>query len=388
MQRRSSFILIVVAASLLPGAVILAGPDAEIRLDVGHGVDSNPLELPAREGSGSFTQLALDASIVGELGPRAGIFLSAGGSGRLYESGLDDGDSTSADARAGIALVPYRNGFRRLTLALGGTWGLYRSTFIDPETGQVFAYAVDPNTTVPIAGRFDFDSTGIFLDARFRIQPAVLLTLDTEMENRVFVEDYDIDSLDPLDDRTVSIRPGLRWDVARTATIDLSIEFSERRYDALAALGEDAFEVEGTRREYRYVAYRAGLDLDPLRNLNLTFGVESTDRDDTHAGYYDSRGLSAFITTRYDLGEKTRFRLDLSNLDLRYQNAFVGADPDGARRGGDIVRIRGRAERDLTGPLTLFVEAVSERSSNEDPLYEYDRNLAHAGLTLRHKTGG
>ncbi len=372
----------------LPLLVLLvpaSGQAAELKptleLELGQGHDSNPLELPSDQEGGFFTQVELDAGLDVELNPEVGLFVHADGTRRLYRSALSDGDYGWADARAGAAFTPYHSGFRRLSVGLGGTYGSYRSTFIDPATGQVLLFGSDPNTAIEIPDRFDFDSAGAFLDLRLRLHRSVLLFLDSRIERRDFVDKYDeVPALQSLDDRTLTVEPGARWLVGDRVTLEGSFVWMDRKYDHLHSLDQEAVEVPGTRREYRYKGLGLTLGIDPYQDWNISLGHRGTERDDRFAGYYDSEGTWSFLSVAYSLHERNHFLVYASRRTLHYDNATVDLESDGRVRGGEILQVLGRADRGLGDHFSVFFEAALIRTDDRDPIYVYDRDLARVGL--------
>jgi len=65
---------------------------------------------------------------------------------------------------------------------------------------------------------------------------------------------------------------------------------------------------------------------------------------------------------------------------VKYQNATVGADPEGLRHGGELLRFVGSFERTLSRRLTFFGEAGAGRSDDRDPIYAYHRTWAQTGV--------
>jgi hypothetical protein len=374
---------------LCAGATASTFADARAELSVSRGYDSNPLELPSDGGTGeietgAFTQIDLGASVDRQLGRTSSFFLGAGGSTRLYQSRVSEGNHGWADARAGLSLTPYRHGDRRFSVAIGGTYGLYRSSFVDPATGEIFEVGSDPAAAVSVPDRFDFDSVGGFLDLRWRLRRRVLLFLDSAIERRSYLESYaDDTSLQPLDDRSLTLEPGVRVMVGESFLLDLSLQWADREYEALDALDESANRVPGTRRSYRYAGYRIALHVDPGPGWELSLGLRATDRGDAHAGFYDYSSGYIFLSAGYRLGDRTRFRAHLSQRNLRYDNALVDeADPDSPYRGSEILRFVGRGERRFGDHLSLFIEAGVARTESKDPLYVYDREWAQAGFSV------
>ena len=367
---------------LAAGTAAAAQRNADLQMGLTGGYDSNPLELSEGDEAGLFSQLALEGALDVEWNHRVSLYGEMAGVARVYEHEVAGAEYGWADVRAGVAVVAVRRGQMRFTVAAGGSLGVSRATFIDPATGEVVLMGPDPNTIVPIPDRYDYDSRGVFLDLRWRLNAKLLLFLDSQLQRRAFTESYaEVPTLlQSLDDVTRTLEPGLRWQVGDRVSIDASAQWSERDYDELAALDQDGLEVAGTRREYRYTRYRVGVTVDPLSPWDVSVGAEGSGRDDTFAGYYDHLGAGAFVSAGYALGEKTRFRLHASQRGVRYDNALVDSDPDGPRRAGDLTRIVGRAERDLIRQLTLTIEAGTSRSDNKDPLYVYDRSWIQTGI--------
>jgi len=348
-----------------------------------YGVDSNPLELPEEARSGAFTQGEFDLSLSPVTGRRFGFLGSASGARRYHEASTRDADEGWADLRGGIAVVPYLNGSRRVTLAAGGTYGAYRTTLIDPVTGSVYEQPSGTSGATPIPDRLDFESTGAFLDLRWQAGKNMLLYLDAESSRRSYINDYDeATGLYPLDDRSVSFEPGIRARVLRAVIVDFSWNRTVRRYTELPALDENAAEVPGVRREYLYSRYQASVKIAAGAKWEFLAGFRGTDRSDEHQGFYDSLGRSSVVAVGCTPAERTRLRLTASRSALDYPNAPVGTNPNGETRESDVRRLVAQAEQTLAGGLTVFMQAGREESEDQDPAYVYSRRWAQAGVKM------
>ena len=383
LRRGRCFAITAFVASFL-AAPARAAVDSRLQLDVVEGYESNPLELHEGAEPAPYTQASFGATLALQWSRRAGAFLRANGSGRSYASSASDADRLWGDLEMGLAVSPYRRGDKRLSLAFGGRGALMRSTFIDPATGQVYIVTPDPNTAVAVPHRFDYNSAAAFLDLRWRVHQRVLLALDTEAGRRHYVQDYTRSTgLDPLDDRSLTVVPGVRLDLTDLVGLDFSFEWTDRRFDRLDSLDETGGPVQDARRRYRYTGGLAALRLELSKRWTLRSGLRRTQRSDLFAGYYDSTGTFAFASSEFSATRGLRFGLDLSQRDTRYAHATVDGDPNGARRRGAGLRAAGRAEKDLGGHVTVLVEAGADRADDRDPLYQYDRNWAQAGLRLK-----
>jgi hypothetical protein len=354
---------------LIGGIAAAAAPATHLEVSTAVGYDANPLRLPESGEAAGFTQMYLDTGLTHDWTDRAGFFVRADGLYRAYGAAAQDADHGWADLRAGLTLTPYAAGPRRVMLAVGTGLGVQRSTYIDPATGEVFEAESGSAALVPVPERFDFDSARAFLNLGWALNRRVFLFLDSDYERRDFVEDYaHVDSLEPLDDRTITLEPGARVRLSPAALLDLSLLWADRRYDDLSALDEDAEETADTAREYGYSGFRIALRLAPFESWDLSVGVEGTDRHDRHAalGYSPTR--------------TTRLRFFGSWRDVRYQNATVGGDPSGPRHGGELLRFVGTLEHTLGRRLTFFGEAGAGRSDDRDPVYAYRRTWAQTGV--------
>lgn len=365
--------------------------DKSLEVAVSQGYDTNPLELndealisPFEISGAGSTRVNLDARLSHTWAPRVGFFVATQGQRRFFGSALDEADSSMGRFEAGLGLVLFARGTKKLSASLKGSYGMDRSTFVDPATGKMYVTLSDPNTLAPIPDRFNTDVSAMSLDLRLRLSRTLLFSLDSTLERQDYVEDYqEIPSLQSLDDRSLTVRPGLRWQISDTVRVDVSAEWNNRRYDELSALEEDATLAAGTRRRYQTQGLRAAMRLVPSSRLTLSLGLGGTARQDIHAGYYDSAGYTMFGSAAWAMTPKTQLGLHVSQAVFGYERATLDFASNGELRGVDMLRTAGSFQRDLGGHFTMFAEGGFARSDNVDPLYDYYRTWAHAGVKYR-----
>lgn len=358
--------------------------------ELSFGYDSNPLELSdavaptGRPAAGAgFAQLALDSRIAHQWTSRAGYFVSVAGRARSHGASLEDADSSQGRVEAGLGLVLVARGEKRLSAALRASYGMERSTFVDPATGEIYAIA-DPNSRLEIPDRFDADVTSLNLDLRFRASRNLLFMLDSSVLRSNYDDDYDeISTLEPLDDRSLTLRPGARWQISPRVRMDVNAELGSLRYDELSALEADATEATGTRRQYESRGLRTAFRVEPTKALSFVIGAGMNTREDLHAGYYDASGVSGFLSAAWKPVERTRLGMHVSQSSFDYERAVIDPATNGHLRGGDLLRVVATLERELNSRLVLFGEGATARSDSPDPLYRFDRNWALAGLRFQ-----
>jgi hypothetical protein len=387
---RRALILLAVPA-LLGAASPSDSPrstDSSIQVEVSAGHDSNPLllseeapVLPGNPPSAPFTQVGLGARLSHQWNPRAGFFMAADGSGRFHASSLDEADVSRGRVEAGLATVLLSRGAVRLSAALRGSVGAERGTFVDPETGSIYQVEGDPNVLMGIPDRFDVNVSALNVDLRLRTSPRILLQLDASWRREDYVEDYqEIPGLEPLDARGLTLRPGFRWNISDVVRLDVTGEWGRLRYDDLSALEEDGSLAPGTRRRYDSGGVNATLRVTPNERWGFSVGAGASDRQDVHAGYYDTAADAAFGSVSWLPVTGTRLGLRAAQSRYDYERATVDGTANGEKRGGDTLRVTATAERDLNERLVLFGEGGTSRADNPDPLYVYDRRWALAGL--------
>jgi hypothetical protein len=352
------------------------------------GYDSNPLRLAGQERGGPFAELRLDAIGSLRLSERAGLFVDAGGRGRLHDAPLSNANLAGLDVRAGSDITLARGTRSHLLVAVGGQYGRSRLTFTDRLTGEEYVVVEDRAATPPltraIPDRLDADAGGAFVNFRWRVNRRLILSLDTALDRIDYVEDYlDSDVLSSLDNRRLWIEPAAQVIFAGDIRLTVAVSRSAVDYDERPARDETGQEVPGVSTSYRYTGYRLALDFHPGPRWDARLGLSGNDRDDLFAGYYGYRDLAAYAWASRPLGPKDRLQGYISVRDLDYSLATVTDSPDGERRGSEVLRGVGRYERLLSKVLTLLVEAGLQRSRNPDPLYAYDRNWSLVGIRFR-----
>jgi len=366
-------------------SVQAAETDGHLSLSLAPGFDSNPLELPEtslKKTEGAFyTELGVDAGLRIKMNRLLSFSMDLDGSVRSFGSDASDADRVWGQARAGVTLAPYRNGARGFAVMAGGTFGSSRSTYIDPATGESYMM-FDGTNDVPVPDRFDSDTTGVFVDMRWRTHERLLFYLDSTQEWRRYVESYE-PLLDPLDDSSLSFQPGVLLDLTSWMKLDVSYSWSDRSYDELAALDATATVVPGEQRAYHDNGMSVTFGFEPLEAFSFAIGTTSSTREDLYAGYYDNSGTMTFGSFNFKAGAKTRLNAFVGLRNLEYDNATVDSTTNGDTLDSERKLFVARAEHDLADRFVVFGEAGMDKSENNDPLFTYDRTWAHAGLRFR-----
>jgi hypothetical protein len=360
------------------GAVAVGGEPASehgFGITLLTGYETNPQQQTDDGASAVLGQLGVDGFYRRAVTDRLTLFADGTARDRRHESAADGADTASLDARAGASLAP----LARLRLLAGAEHSLYRATFLDRETGEV--YEVD---ATPIPGRLDHDATGLFVNARWQHDRRWLFFLDTSLDEVRYVDDYaETTDLEPLDYRALRLEPGVSFAVTDTVQVLVSAGLTDLDYDEQSALDAEGDRVEGTRRSYRSTLLRARAKLEPWTRWKLYVGTSTSDRDDLHAGYYDYGAWSSYASVDRELGERGTLRLFTSRMQLDYANATVSADPEGPTRDSEISRLLARYEHDLLEPVGVFVELGSEQADSRDAAYSYDSDWLMAGIRYR-----
>jgi hypothetical protein len=351
------------------------------------GYDSNPLRVADDGPDSAFTELRLGGALTHDVSPSVSLFTSGDAHRRFHESGTASADEGNVELRAGVALAPDRLTSGRLALAIGATYGLYDTTFIDPQSGEVYrAFVVpesDPPVATPVPDRLNNRYLGGFAKVRWRYGPSLSLTLDLQVDRVAFDEDYSgTTDLDPLDHRVRTIEPGVRWELMRSVSVAYSMAWTDFEYEARPALDAAGAPVADTARAYRYLQHRVTLRARPAERWMLWTGMAHADRQDTYAGYYDHRALTAYAGADWSAGAKSRVRLYAQVRELDYDRATVDGDPAGEVRTGEAGRLIARFERGWTRHLSWFVEAGRQREDGNDVIFAHERNWSIAGLRL------
>lgn len=364
--------------------------ETDSRLDAAllAGYDSNPARLASSlEEGGSFLEARLDARLEIVPGPRGRYRLAARGVTRRHEGRLDVADLSLAEVEAQALFTPWLRRGRHLSIGVGGRASGFRSTFLDPETGEVYRVPVDPadpvSPEVEIGDRLDFDAVAATLDLDWRFHEKARLSLGATRENLRYAPPAGAGWLDPLDHAETEIAATVTFRPLRAAELAAGWGWSRRDYDLLRAVDGTGRPVDGTTRSYRRGGPRLTVRVDLPRRVDLEVGARSGSREDLGAGYYDADERSYWIAAGTVLGEKNRVALTALFSSLDYPNATIGSDPNGERRGYDARRLTARFERPLAGGVSLFAEAGTQDSENRDPIYAYARRFALAGARYR-----
>ena len=386
-QRRPLLRLVLAGAiaTALRADRSVAGVNTDVAVDLAVGYDSNPVRLSGGGEGSAYTDVRLETGAGWSLGSRAALLLSAEGARRFHGNGLEDADAGVAQAEARLAVSPVRRGSSLFMISIGGRYSLYRATFVDPASGDVYRVPAVPATIpagdVAIPDRFDTNAASGFLELNARIRDRVRCTLTSVLETARSVENYQAGTgLEPLDSTTTTLEPAIRWQVAKPIAFEVAYTWSRRSYDALPALTASGSEATGTAREYRYSGYRLSAHVKPDARWDVDLGFHALDRSDAFAGYYDSSGATSYLGVGRALGSKSRITLLASRLVLEYPNAPTLNLPSGEIRPTEGGRALTRFEHRLARGFTLLVEAGAQRNDNPDPLFTYRRIWTQTGF--------
>ena len=368
---------------VLVSGTLVAGEaqwDHEIGLNTGY--DSNPLKLPDNEQGGGYTEVAFDGGLDFEYSRRNAFHLDLDASARRHSSSLSDADTTRVGLAAGFELTPYVEDFSALQLDLGTRLASRRTTFTSRQTGEVYEIDDGSGTFVALPDRFDYNRIEVFADLEWRLSLRTQLFLETEYTFKDYVEDYaSVATVEPLDYDGLTFRPGARYDATRMLEVELSALRTGREYDERTAVDATGASVAGTLREYVYTGFEAKLRLRPENRWRWTFGLETLDREDSYAGYYDYSSWTARALSRFRISSRDRLRLYASLSDREYDNSTVNSEVNGELRSSETLRLRAAYMRKLTRRFDVTVEAGLHSVDNPNPLYEYDRNSLGAWIS-------
>ncbi len=376
--------MLVALGWLAAGPLTAGTTETGYGLGLDSGFDSNPLLVRGDGPSGTFVNLRLDGGVTQYLGSgsTAALFIDGRVALREDESRTADAGHDSGDARAGVVLAPSG---RRLLVSLGGRASMYRGTFTDRETGAVYTTAVvpatDPPSTLPIPERLDFDGAGAFLNLRLKASRRSSVSLEAALDRADYVEDYGaLTGLDSLDYRSLTLRPGARLQLGDAATLGLGIALTDLEYDDRLALDRNGAEVQGTRRTYHYSQYELALRVKPSAPWNLDLGLTAGERQDTHAGYYDSASATGYVGVDRSLGASSKIRAVASVRTLEYDHATVTGDPLDDLQASDEQRYLARFSREFGQRWSWHVEGGTVRADSRDPAFAYDRDWMLTGF--------
>ena len=164
-DRRLAFGILLIGA--LGTAAVAAENDGGYGARLATGYETNPLRISDDGPNGLFTDLLLDGHVRRAWDSGVELFANADAWQRFYESGTADADYAGGSVRTGAAFSPTR----RLSVTAGGFYSLYRATYTDRATGEVFEISAPPSasiSSVAIPDRLDYDGRGLFLCCRVR----------------------------------------------------------------------------------------------------------------------------------------------------------------------------------------------------------------------------
>lgn len=379
------------AVASLPGAAWLPAASAG-ESEIGYGGDwtlgyeTNPLLVSDDGPNGGYTQLRLSGNLTHYLGSgeSAAFFLTGNAASRIDESETSSAGHDSANLRSGFALSP---GFasRRLVISVGGRFSAYRGTFIDRTDGEIYTAGVvpatDPESSISIGERLDYDLAGTFLNLRVKQSPRLSWFLNSSFDRVDYVADYTAQTdLDPLDFSSLALTPGVRIGFGQVTTLQFSVARTELDYDARPALDRDGFQVAGTTREYEFTEFQASLSVQPAARTRFSLGASAGGRDDTYAGYYDSSDGAGSLSFEHSFGERSRLSAYTSIREVEYDHATVSGDPTDLVRSSDERRHAARYTHRFGDRFEWYVEGGADRTDSPDPIFAYEREWILTGM--------
>jgi hypothetical protein len=371
---------------LLVAPTVVADTDTHYGVSLTGGYDTNPLWVADDGPDGAFAELRLDGGVtryVGD-GSIAAFFAQGHVATRLDSSRTADAARDSGSVRIGTAISP-PFAAHRLAISAGANVSAYRGTFTDRATGSIYeasvAPATDPPSTIPIPDRLDSNTSGLFLDLRFKQNARLTWFLETSADRTAYLENYEAETdLDRLDFHALRIRPGASIGIGPLATLRVQIALTDLDYDDRPALDRSGVVVAGTTRSYRYAQYQVSLNVRPTDPWNLSLALASGGRDDTYAGYYDNVSRAGVLSVDRALGARSRLRVFATLRELDYDRATITGDPADGIRGSDERSYVARWSRRFGERLGWYVESGLQQTESEDPVFAYDRNWFLSGI--------
>lgn len=376
---------LAVLAFVAPGAAAEVTGGAGIRLAAG--LDSNPLLVTDDGPSGAFALMEFDARLDAKPSPACALFVRSEGWSRTHSGGVSNADAWGGELRAGVMLPRLGTSAQRVSLALGARAATRHDTFVDRATGRIYALVLPtaPASSAPIPDRFDSESTGAFLNARYRTSPRVLLAFDGRVDAVDYTQDYgSIPSLGSLDFRSTVLEPGIYLKVAEPLSVGLSVAFTSIDYAQQPALDASGAPAAGTTRRYGSREVRLVVAYAPDGAWGARFGHRVMDREDAHAGYYSYSASTSYLTLTRRLAATGRIEVQAIHSTLDYDHAIVPGSPDGALQGSGFSGLTARYDRAVgRASVRWFSEAGLQHAASHDPVYAYDRQWVMTGMEFR-----
>jgi hypothetical protein len=386
--RAGRLVAVLTAAVLtISGSLFAAETRGNVTVGLLFGYDTNPLLIMDDGPDGGFTELRVGGAFSVTFRPVVTLFLDGNGALRRFGSSYSGANRGGGRAQLGLSFAPVQGSPGKMALAVGGLYAIDRTTFNDRVTGEAFEILPDPNdplSAVAIPDRFSVDTSGAFLDYRWRPMRSFRVLFRGQLEKNDFVEDYtETGVLHSLDNTAIILEPAFQYQVNRMMAFTVSFILTDIEYVDRPALDLDGFEVDGTTREYRSAEYRLEILVSPARNTFVNFGVRSGDRSDLYAGYYDFNARTAFLSVDQNIGKRSRVRVSGSMLKVDYDRAIVPGTIEEAIRGSEIRRYVARYDYVFHRNVGLFFEGGVQRNDNQDPIFAFDRDWVLTGIEFR-----
>ncbi len=383
MNSRSLFLPTAAAAVLAILAAAPAGATAELDLQGAVGYDSNVFNLndSIGERDGLFTDLAagFSADKKWPAGGAAGFDL--GGTARLFESGVNDGDETKYFVRLRGDSGGKRNDH---TFDWALRYRVQDSTYVSRFTGVV---ATDDGT--PNGNRIGdrYDSAIADLRGAWHLPGGDYgrVSVEGAIESKNYLDDYSALSLDRLDYNQYEVTPEYETG-SQTDTFRIRLPLSLRQYRDRRVSDATGASVSGTDLEYKYYGLDARYKHEFTRASALEFSGGYEVRNDNGIGYGNRKRWNVGTEWTYRSDKQTRLSAGIKYLSRVLDRPVTGDpsinDETPDKKGYNLnikylTPVPGVKIKDFS----LLAEALWESFDNSsDARYSYDRLEAFAGV--------
>lgn len=377
MYSRSSSRLAALVASALFSSTLFAGTEVEV--EVATGYDSNPFRASVNEQGGMYFDLDADVDFENVLSRTSLFFLSLDAGGKRFLGDVDDASNHSAGIETGMEFDLDMRGNDRFKLQLGASSDMRRGTYVSRFSG-----AVGEIGGTPIPDRFDYNRMGAFAESDYYLGRDIRFSLDVEMLDKNYVEDYTALGADRLDNTEWDIKPEFEYEFTDSWQVGVFAEFAKREYDDRPVDDANGTEIPGRNREYDYQEYGFEFQYKSGDSREWSFGYSTGGRQDNGGGYWDYDMSDYFVRLEQELASDAEFSVELYRTEKEYANVVIVTNPEEqyARTGNGL---RLGYEREIhfggTGDMMLFGELDYFDGSESSSRSAYKRTIAMVGLS-------
>jgi hypothetical protein len=365
--------LMTVLASLGWLAAASAAADQTVDLRGGFGYDTNPFELNDSIGTreGMFADAEAQVSAEGQASKGWRKRADIGASGRLFESGMTDGNEARYYVRA-------RGDSNEQPTEHGWEWSLrYQlrdKTYVSRFTGLVATEALGNK----IGGRYDSTAADLMAAWHFPRKAFGRISVEGSIGHKDYLHDYEQFGLERLDYIQYGITP--RYEIGdRDNRLRFSLQLEERKYDDRRVSDAAGVAVPGTDLEYRYYGFEARYTFKLSRRASLDWRGGFELRRDNGVGFADRTQWNTGIEWSWRARDKSSLSLQVQYSSRKFDQQVVGDptvnDEVPEKKGFDVAVSYARPFPFLDiRDLSLVAEAGWESFDNsKDIRYAYDR---------------